>query len=261
MTYMDIDKLIEAGLNDQQAKAYALLIEAGGITPPEAAKKLQLTRSNAYKTLDRLVEMRLAERKDIDKKLTYLPTSPTVFADLSAQQRAEVTAREEAVSNIMQELLSKYYAHSNKPDAEVFSGRSEVARAYYKQLASREDVYFVHTPADLPMMGFDVLHEIRTNPARHGNKRYGILTAPTEGPINYDSHKRTNLEITWADKNHYNSPVEWSATKSSLLLITYATDPQAILITDPVVAGAFIQLWKMMDALLKPTKLHQTMQK
>lgn len=258
---MDIDKLIAAGLSEQQASAYALLIESGGITPPEAAKRLKLSRSNAYKLLDRLVEMNLASRQDIHKKLTYTPANPTAFTDLSAKQRAEAAAREEAVSGIMQELLAKYYAHTDKPDATVYTGRSDVALAYRKQLNLNEDVYFIHTPSDVPMMGFDIMHEIRTTPVRHGNHRYGILSAPKESPVNYPSYQRTNLKVTWVDKELYSTPVEWSATKSTLLIASYATAPQAVLIADPVIATAFIQLWQIMHSLLRPTKLHQAMEK
>lgn len=254
---MDIDKLIAAGLNEQQAKAYSLLIETGGVTPPDAAKRLNITRSNAYKLLDRLTEMGLAGRQEIRNKLTYSPTNPTAFTDLSARQRAEATAREEAIGNIIEELLSKYYAHTDKPDANVYIGRGDVALAYRKQLSLREDLYFIHTPTDVTKMGFDIMHEIRSVPALHGNNRYGILSAPKEGPVNYPSHKRTNLQITWTDQHLYSSPVEWSATKSTLLIASYATAPQAVFITDPVIAGAFIQLWKMMDSLLRTTKLHQ----
>lgn len=256
---MDIQKLVAAGLNEQQAQAYNLLLISGGLTPPAAAKQLQLTRSNAYKLLDRLVEMQLATREDINKKLTYLPTNPTAFADISAKYRAEMVAREEAVSTIMQDLLSKYYAHTDKTNVETFSGIAEVKGAYHKQLSLRENLYFMHTPADIPTLGFDVMHEIRITPARHGKRRYGILAAPTKSKINYASHERSNLEITWVEPNLYDAPVEWSATETSLLVVSHGSQPRATLIIDPVIAGAFIQLWKLMNAFLCATKLHRSL--
>jgi DNA-binding MarR family transcriptional regulator len=256
---MDIDKLTASGLSEQQAKTYSLLLNSGSITPPDAARLLNMTRSNAYKILDRLVEMGLAERKDIRKKLTYTPTNPSALVELSAKQRAEAVARENAVKNIMQELLGKYYSHTDKPDIATHTGQDETMIAYRKQLALQEDIYFIHTPVDVPLMGFDVMHEIRTAPARYGCKRYGILSAPPDNrPINYESHKRTNLEITWTTKKLYDAPVEWSATKSTLLIVSYAAIPQAIFISSPIIGSAFIQLWKMMDHLLKPTSLHQS---
>lgn len=75
--------------------------------------------------------------------------------------------------------------------------------------------------------------------------------------INRDSHKRSNLEITWVDDTQYNAPVEWSVTESSLLIVLYATEPHAILITDKIVAGAFMQLWQMLSTLLCQQPTHQ----
>lgn len=256
---MDTQRLEAAGLSEQHAKVYALLLDNGDVTPPDAAKILGLTRSNAYKALDRLVDMQLATREDVNKKLTYRPTNPTVFADISARARAEVVAREEAVSSVMQDLLGKYYAHSDSSNIESFSGVGDIKRAYHKQLSLREDLYFIHTPADVPTMGFDVMHEIRTTPARHGSRRHGILTAPLDTTINYDNHRRSNLEITWAEQKLYDAPVEWSATNTSLLIVAHAAQPRATLIIDPVIAGSFIQLWKLMDKFLCTTSTHQSL--
>jgi sugar-specific transcriptional regulator TrmB len=44
---MDINSLITIGLSPQQAEAYALLIEHGELRPAQAAKDLNLTRTNA----------------------------------------------------------------------------------------------------------------------------------------------------------------------------------------------------------------------
>ena len=118
-------------------------------------------------------------------------------------------------------------------------------------------MHFIHTKADVPMMGFDTMHEIRVTPARHNLQRKGILMAPQKGPINYDGHKRSNMEVTWLEEEHYNAPVEWSVTKSSLLIVLYATEPHAILIVDKVVAGAFLQLWTLLNSLLEPREIHQ----
>lgn len=254
---MDTNALVAVGLNHMQAKTYALLMEHGELTPPQAAKSLKTTRTNAYKLLDKLVEIKLARREEKNKKLTYYAANPIALTSLTAQYRAEAAAREEAVSGIMQELLTRYHKHSDQPDVGVYTGRKDVAAAYRKQIALHEDVYFIHTAADVPMMGFDTMHEIRIAPGRFGNQRRAIMSAPEKGPINYKAHERSNLNITWAAKEQYNAPVEWSVTDSSLLIVLYATEPHAILITDPVVASAFMQLWHMLSSLLQSQELHK----
>ena len=259
---MDLQSLTAIGLTPAQAEAYALLIELGEVKPPDAAKRLNTTRTNAYKLLDKLVELKLALKKTDGKMLSYAPDNPLALANLSAQYRAEAVAREEAVNHVMHELLAKYHEHSDKPIVTVATGRKQVADAYRTHLNFREDVYFIHTKADIPAMGFDTMHDIRVTPAQHGKQRRAIMAVENEsvGPINYAQHKRSNLDIIWALDSQYDAPVEWSVTSSSLLIVLYASEPHAILITDPVVASAFMQLWKLLSNLLEQQPLHQTLQ-
>lgn len=258
---MEIDSLVAVGLTPHQAAAYALLIELGQIKPAEAAKRLKLTRTNAYKVFDKLVELKLAEKHEQGKVFTYSAANPLALATLTAEFRAEAVAREEAVSGVMHELLAKYYAHSDKPEVRVYTGRKEVADAYRAQLNLREDIHFIHTRADVAMMGFDTMHELRVTPARHNKKRKGILAVRKDanGPVNYEQHERSNLDVTWANEADYNAPVEWSVTKSSLLIVLYATEPHAILVADPVVAGAFLQLWLLLSTLLRQQPTHKSL--
>lgn len=253
---MDTSSLIATGLTPLQASAYALLIEKGEVKPPQLVKHLSITRSNAYKLLDKLVELGLAAKTEKGKTLSYAATNPIALATLAERFRAEATAREEAVSGVMQELLATYHARSDKPGVSVATGRKAVAGAYRKQIELREDVFFIRTTADIPMMGFDTMHEIRTRPGHHGKQRAALMAHQDNGKINYKAHERSNLDVTWITNDDYNAPVEWSVTKSSLLIVLYATEPHAILIIDPVVAGAFMQLWKLLQVLLSERPHH-----
>jgi len=255
---MDSKQLITIGLTPLQADAYIALLEEGKVKPAELANKLQTTRTNTYKVLDKLVELKLASKIEERKKFVYRPANPLALTSLTAAYRAEAVAKEEAVSNMLHELLAQYHTHSDRPGVTVATGKKEVVESYKKQLSLREDLHFIHTRADVPMMGFDTMHEIRTTPARHNNKRKGIMAAPSDGSaINYASHQRSNLEVTWRDDSAYTAPVEWSVTKTSLLIVLYGTEPHAILIIDKLVATAFLQLWSILDEQLRLQTAHQ----
>jgi predicted transcriptional regulator len=255
---MDVKSLTATGLTKPQAEAYALLIELGEVKPAVAATKLKITRTNAYKVLDKLVELGLATKQEEGKTLAYTAANPIALASLTANFRAEATAREEAVNRVMQELFEKYQSHSDKPAVSVVTGRKAVAAAYRKQINLDENIRFLHTPSDLPLMGFETMHDIRTSPGQRGRKRRGILPIDS-GPINYAQHKQGALEVTVARSQDYNAPVEWSVTESSLLIVLYATEPHAILIVDKVVAGAFLQVWALLNRLLQEQPHHQNL--
>lgn len=257
---MDSKALTAIGLTPLQAEAYVLLIEHENVKPPEAATLLNTTRTNAYKVLAKLVELGLARKLNSGSKAAYTANNPLALANLTAQFRAEAVAREEAASAIMHDLLAHYHAKADKPEVGVVTGRKAVAEAYRKQLALREDIYFIHTRADVAMMGFDTMHEIRTTPARHGKHRHTIMGAKDSNETpNYAPHRRSNLEVTWSKDADYTAPVEWSVTESSLLIVLYATEPHAIFIADRVVAGAFLQLFTLLSKLLAQQPLHQAL--
>lgn len=252
MLTMDLSKLIAVGLNEQQAQAYALLLEKGSVSPAQAASKLNFSRTNAYKVFDRLVEFQLAIKKEGKKKIVYLPANPLSISNLVAEQRNLATEREEAANTLIAELLAKYHAHTKQPYAKVVTGRSQVADAYRSQIRQKETIYFIRSRADIPIMGFDTMHEIRTIPARFGTKRFGInpdiATGTTQNPL---ASERSNFKRTWVKQEDYTAPIEWSVSGSTLLIIVFEDEPHAITIENPVIAEAFRQLWHIMDTCLR----------
>lgn len=249
---MDLSKLVAVGLNEQQAEAYALLLEKGLASPAQAAAKLGLSRTNAYKVFDKLVELQLAVKKEAKKKVIYEPANPMAISTLVAEQRNLATQREEAANVLMKELLSKYYAHTKQPYTKVVTGRAQVADAYRMQIRQKETIYFIRSRADIPIMGFDTMHEIRTTPARFGAQRFGInpdiATGTTHNP---EPSVRSNFERTWVKQEDYTAPVEWSVSGSTLLIVLFEDEPHAITIESPMIAEAFRQLWRIMDTCLR----------
>jgi sugar-specific transcriptional regulator TrmB len=253
---MSMQLLTTVGLTPLQAEVYLLLMEHGEVKPPLLVEKLKLTRTNAYKVLDRLAELGLADKQDEHKKFIYRPANPAALAALAQDFRAEATAREEAAHTMMQELLDSYYEHSDKPGVETFTGKKDVYEAYRRQINLQEDLYFIRTNADIPAMGFDTMHEIRVAPSRHGVNRYGILASKGD-VVNNQPHARSNLQPTYLDREHYNAPVEWSVTDSSLLIVSYYKEPQAVLIVDRTIALAFRQLWVLLNLHLEQEPFHK----
>lgn len=243
---MQTQKLIAAGLNKQQASAYALLIEVSELTPPETAQKLCLTRSNAYKILDKLVELGLAMKHEKNKKFIYSPSNPTALSRLAAEQRNLATAQEDAAQEVIAELLRKYRCHTDKPDAAAVSGHRAVAEAYRLQIQQKAPIYFLRSVSDIATMGFDVMHKIRTESERHNIKRYGITPDKSTKP-----DRNSMLNRTWIRSEDYAAPVEWSVAGESLLIVVFGDEPHAITIESPLIAEAFRQIWQLIDSMVR----------
>jgi predicted transcriptional regulator len=243
-------QLIATGLNELQASAYLLLLEHGKITPPRAAKELKITRTNAYKLLDKLAELGLAKREEINKKFFYEPNNPMALSNLVAEQRNIASAREDAVKQVLGNLLARYHTHTEQPSVEVVTGREAVVVAYRTQIQQLQPIYFIRSRSDIPVMGFDAMHDIRITPDRHGVKRYGITPDLSTGVTPTAGDTRSNLTRTWVRQEDYEAPVEWSVSGDSLLIILFGSEPHAVTITNPIIADAFRQLWQLLNALL-----------
>lgn len=243
---MDPNKLVATGLTTPQAEAYALLLQTGGATPPQAAQKLKITRTNAYKVLDKLVEMHLATKDESSKKAIYRPDNPLALANLAAQQRNIATAREDAVKNILKDLLTAYHTHAEQPAVQAVTGREAVVEAYRQQIRQLQPIIFIRSNLDIPILGFDTMHTIRTEPGRHGVERYGIT--PDGGT---DGGRKTSLNRTWIRQEDYTAPVEWSVCGDILLIVLFGAEPHAVTITSPVIAEAFRQLWHLLNTCVR----------
>lgn len=249
---MDIqEKLITAGLNESQASAYILLLDKARLSPPEAAKLLSITRSNAYKVFDKLVEIGLAKRIEDKNKFVYEPANPMGLTNLVAEQRNIASVREDAVKSVLNDLLAKYHTHTEQPSVEVVSGKDAVVAAYRQQILQLQPIYFIRSRADIPVMGFDTLHEVRVMPARHKIERFGITPDLSTGVTSSNGDERSNLTRTWVKQEDYDAPVEWSVSGSSLLIVLFGAEPHAMTITNPLIADAFKQLWVLLDACLQ----------
>jgi predicted transcriptional regulator len=244
------NKLLAVGLNNLQAAAYSYLLEHGETSPAAAATALGITRSNSYKLFDRLAEMNLATKKEVRKKYVYSLTNPQNISNLVADQRNIATAREEAARNLMADLLAKYHAHTSEPSITVVTGRKAVAEAYKAQIAPGESLCFIRSRSDVPIMGYEMMHDIRITPARYDMQRYGITPDITAGTtVNPASDIRSNLERTWIGEEDYTAPVEWSVSGSALLIVIFGDEPHAITIENPLVAEAFRQIWQLIARL------------
>lgn len=255
---MSTQRLTTLGLTNPQALAYLLLMETGEVKPTVLAGAQNVTRTNAYKILDSLVELGLAEKIDEHKKYVYRPTNPAALAAMAQDFRAQATQREETAHQLMHELLDRYYEHADKLSIETFYGKTNVFQAYRRQIALQEDLYFIRTNADIPAMGFQNMHEIRVAPSRHGTRRFGLLATAADSPVSNEQHVRSNLTPTYFSRDNYTAPVEWSVTASSLLIISYGHEPQAVLITDPLVALAFRQIWELLNSYLSVDVFNQS---
>lgn len=253
--------LREIGLSDHQVMAYTYLLKNGPTPPPKLARNLKLTRSNAYKVLDQLVEMGLVSRLDVNKKLNYKAEDPIALASIAAEERNRVIALEQNVKEALKQFRNDYQKSSIDTEVQTYRGNVAVKAVYEHQAKLQQPIYFIKTRDDIPALGFETMDFIRRLPANSNTPRFGITPDSPEGALNPELDRRSNLTRTWIDAGSYTAPVEWTVAGEELIIVNFADKTSAIRIKNSVVADSFKQLWSALDGSLRANPEYKKMPK
>jgi len=244
--------LISAGLTKQQARAYIYIINHSPASPAAVAAHLKLTRTNAYKLAGKLAELGLIVRSNDQKKIAYSPSDPVALANLLAEARNKMIALEKATKQAIKIIRNQ--SIDNKVEANVYKGRAAIVELFKEQAERDATINSIHSRADIPVMGFITMNQIRHFSTGKRAWRHGLTPDAPGGVINPALDKHTNLLRTWLPHDAYTAPVEWSSSGNQLNLFIYADEPYAIRITDSNVADAFRQIWRNLDTYVRESK-------
>lgn len=247
--HMDDTLLCKIGLSKAQALAYRALVTRKGLRPVQVAKLIGETRSNTYALLDRLVELGIAYREDIDKKLTYFPESPQKLESLVAARIAEEQATLERLKRKMPEMLSAFNADRHKPKVTVDTGKKAILSAHRQHAEQSKELAFVHTRRDIGFMSAPQMRELRWNYEHNKVKRLAFSEFSTL--VNPEIDKLSHLSRVWMPENSYDSPVEWSVSGDQILISVYSDEGYVIKIDNAAVAQSLRQFLKINERAAK----------
>lgn len=135
------------GLSKVQAEILNSLLTNGSDKASNIAKKIKRPRGVAYKGLDELIELKLANKKENSKKITIYSAEHPGHLELIFDQREKELAREKReFLNNLPELVTAYNTVSDKPGLKFYEGEAGIEKALEDTLNSSETIY---TFADL----------------------------------------------------------------------------------------------------------------
>lgn len=259
---MNEELLTNLGLNKTQAKAYITLVRYGSLTPPELAKKTGETRTNAYTVLDRLVELGLAKKTEVNKKFVYRVENPVALERLVKQQRDDALERERLVKNSLPTLLNFFYTYSEQPGVRFFQGKDGIEEIYKDQLRTGKDITFIRTRADMAYFDFDNMSKIRSKFNANNIKRHGLT--PDAPEVKKDWQKLdidSGLTRTWYNEEDYTAPVEWSVYGNKVSAISFGQEALGMIIESPQISASMKQLFELAKIGLKSKSEYKNLPK
>jgi sugar-specific transcriptional regulator TrmB len=256
---MDIRLLQDIGLTNVQALAYQALAASGGATAPEIAERIQESRSNIYKILDRLCDLDLATKDSTPTKTHYYPVNPAALEQLLQKQTAVLATRERRLQAAMPDLLHFFFSHSEQPGIRFFQGKDGIERIFGDMLRTGKDIYLLRSPADVTFYNEAFFETFRKKRAKLGLTTYA-LTPDVQSAIHDPAiDLQNNFIRTWLGGQDYTANVEWDIYGDKIALISYGEEAIGIIIESPQMAESFRQVFNLIRLAYgaKPTAMSQ----
>lgn len=242
---MNLDTLTNIGLNETQAKAYIVLVKNGSLTPPQAAELLSIKRPNAYAVLDQLVEMGLAKKSDVNKKITYHVENPVALERLAKENRTKAHEHERHVQASMPTLLNYFYTFSAQPGVKFYQGTDGIREIYTDMLRTAKDVYVIRSPHDHDLLSTAYYEEFKTKKARAGIHTYMINPEVNKEVWNEKTdalHKTFRTQVSDQD---YDASVEICSYGDKVSIISFGEEVIGMIIHSPQIAYAQKQIFTL----------------
>lgn len=243
---MDIELVQKAGLTKPQAMVYMALVQSGALTPAEVAEKTGETRTNTYALLNKLEQLHLV-RNVGQKTARYQAENPANLEILAEKRRKIISKNEQELKGGMSALLDIFYAVNAAPGSRTLTGREGVKEVHRDVINTGETVYLIRTPFDSKYD--DLISIFREKRAAKGIKTIA-LTPATPHAKQYavdGTDEKYLFERTMMPLEAYESPVEIMIYGGKVALISYGEEEIITLITSPLIAAAFREIFLMLQ--------------
>jgi DNA-binding MarR family transcriptional regulator len=139
-----IQRLVQAGLSEKEARVYAAMLELGPEGAGEIAKHAAVHRATTYLALASLAAQGLATSYDDGNQTVFAAETPRRLADLVERQKSEAEKKREHAHALVPELEALFRSGAQKPVVRFYEGERGLGhlRDYLRtQRASRLDSF------------------------------------------------------------------------------------------------------------------------
>lgn len=243
---IDIELIKKAGLTKPQALVYSTLIQKGALAPSEIAMLTGETRTNTYALLNKLEDLHLV-RNIGQKTAKYQAENPSNLEILAEKRRKIISKHEQELKNGMSTLLDIFYAHNEAPGSRTLTGREGVKEVHHDVINTGKTVYLIRTPFDSK---YDDLIDIHRKARAAKGIKTIALTPATPHAKQYmadGTDEKYLFERTMMPEDTYKSPVEIMIYGKKVALISYGETEIITIITSPLIAAAFREIFLMLQ--------------
>lgn len=138
-----------AGLTEDQADIYGLLIKNGPLPAGKIHQKTPFKRGLVYKILEQLIEQGIVIRiEEPGKVAIFEPAHPLKLQELAEQKEEEAKSAKSTLKGVMDQLVMDYNLTQGKPGVQFYEGISGFKKVHEEILLKAREVKIFASDVD-----------------------------------------------------------------------------------------------------------------
>ncbi len=241
--------LTQAGISEQAAKLYEILVKHGALPASSAARIAGISRTIAYHFLGELIDLGLVLR--IEKKgkvITFEAAHPLTLKELGEKRIEQAKDAKTAIDGVVTKLISDFNIRSGKPGVQFFEGKEGVKNCLFDALDAKEEVRAYIDLKQVASSIPDISAEFTKLRARYKLRRKNLVADTTENRtlvLQYGHSDITEVRLFPMHEAPTHTLMQIYDNKVSYITLS---DPMVgVLIVDPHIASMqktlFDALW------------------
>ena len=257
---MRLTHLRAAGLSDEEARVYTLLLEGGPQTAGTLLKEAGLKRGTLYQVLHGLAGKDLVSESRKTGKILFSPESPDVLLD-RARAGKEAAARAEAeLAAALPGLKTTFLAATQKPIFRFYEGLEGLKDIYEQHLLGGKEVWFLRTnqaDANFRFLGKWWAHFLKRRAAK-GITAHGLMTDDPVANHNPKFDEVDKVVRTWLRVEDYTAPIEIDVYGDTVAIISFGKEIFGLTMENAAIARSFLEMLKLMKKGADSTQIDHT---
>ncbi|MBP6868625.1 MAG: hypothetical protein KBC16_00745 [Candidatus Pacebacteria bacterium] len=204
--------LTGAGLTQEQAHVYELLLKRGPRQAGQLPRTLGLSRPYVYKLLSELEGLGLVTKEEPPgKPAQFVPAHPFAIQELIRKRQSELSVTDQTIKAVMSSLISDYSTSSRTPGVRIIPGIEGIQELYQDILQEGKPVSLLRSVRDddTPELLELVLEQIKKQVKRGITARI-LSPLPTDIslPALYERDKERLTARKTIDRERFTLPAQ-----------------------------------------------------
>lgn len=246
-----LQKLVEAGLHEKEAKVYFSLLLIGKGTLMDITRKACLPHASTYYSLKNLVSKKLIIKQQENKQKYYYISSPNhAFRNFEQHLEEELRKKKTALTEAIDGFNMVYYSLTDKPEVKFFQGPEAIKM-------SRAETFVTEFNQMYEFVNLD--KSFQYAPPKKGDHRSKFRNAKLRSKSIYLTENGPNLPFKeknvlsyYLPKGKYNFEAEIYTFADKILFTKAHPDRACVVIRDKEFAESMKNLFELaLEGVLK----------